>query len=309
MLSKKTILLRKPAGNILQPDFLTRRFPRFNDFIQLARLNRPIGIYLLLWPTLWALWLSAEGIPAIANLLIFSLGVVLMRSAGCVINDFADRNVDGAVKRTSARPLVTGRVTAKEALAFFVAMSSTAFILVLFTNTMTILLSFGGVLLASAYPFAKRYTHLPQVVLGAAFGWSIPMAFAAESGELTQVTWLLFLANLFWTVAYDTQYAMVDRDDDLKVGIKSTAILFGEMDNLIIGCLQVLTIVTLFFVGQQLTLGLPFYLSLAGVSALFIFQQKLTSHRERDACFKAFLNNHWAGAIVFAGIVGSYLIK
>ena len=308
MLSKKTMLFKKPAGNHLLPDFLTKRFPRFNDFIQLARLNRPIGIYLLLWPTLWALWLSAEGVPSLANLLIFTLGVVLMRSAGCVINDFADRKVDGSVKRTNARPLVTGKVTVKEALLFFLAMVSTAFLLVLFTNKMTIMLSFGGVLLAAAYPFAKRYTHLPQVVLGAAFGWSIPMAFAAESGELTQVTWLLFLANLFWTVAYDTQYAMVDRDDDLKVGIKSTAILFGEMDNLIIGCLQILTIVTLMFVGQQLAFGWPFYLSLAGVATLFIFQQKLTSDRERDACFKAFLNNHWAGAIVFAGIVGSYMV-
>ncbi|MRI33225.1 4-hydroxybenzoate octaprenyltransferase [Endozoicomonas sp. OPT23] len=303
------MLFRKPAGSTLEPTLFDKRFPRFNDFLQLARLDRPIGIYLLLWPTFWALWLSAEGIPSLANIAIFSLGVVLMRSAGCVINDFADRNVDGAVKRTKARPLVTGKVTVKEALSFFMAMVSTAFLLVLFTNTFTIMLSFGGVVLAAAYPFAKRYTHLPQVVLGAAFGWSIPMAFAAESGELTQVTWLLFLANLFWTVAYDTQYAMVDRDDDLKIGIKSTAILFGEMDNLIIGCLQALTVVTLFFVGQQLSMELPFYLSLAGVSALFVFQQKLTSKRERDPCFKAFLNNHWAGAIVFAGIVGSYLMS
>ncbi len=303
------MFIRKTTESYLQQNRFNKRFSRFADFIQLARLDRPVGIYLLLWPTFWALWLSAEGIPSLANLLIFSLGVVLMRSAGCVINDFADRNVDGAVKRTNSRPLVTGKVTVKEALAFFLAMVSSAFILVLFTNQLTIMLSFGGVLLAAAYPFAKRYTHLPQVVLGAAFGWSIPMAFAAQSGELAQVTWLLFLANLFWTVAYDTQYAMVDRDDDLKVGIKSTAILFGEMDNLIIGCLQGLTIVTLFFVGQQLTMELPFYLSLAGVSALFVFQQVMTRDRERDACFKAFLNNHWAGAMIFAGIVGSYLMK
>ncbi|KEQ16776.1 4-hydroxybenzoate octaprenyltransferase [Endozoicomonas numazuensis] len=284
-----------------------QRLPRLKDFLQLARLDRPIGIYLLLWPAMWALWVAAEGIPSLANLVIFAVGVVLMRSAGCVINDFADRKVDGHVKRTRNRPLVTGRIQEKEALMYFAGMVFLAFVLVLFTNTLTIQLSFAGLLLAAAYPFAKRHTHLPQVVLGAAFGWSIPMAFAAESGALGNIAWLMFLANLFWTVAYDTQYAMVDRDDDLKVGIKSTAILFGEMDNLIVGCLQVLTLVTLAMLGRQLELGALYNLSLIAVAALFVYQQLLTSNRERDACFKAFLNNHWAGAIVFAGFVVSYL--
>ncbi|WP_252177561.1 4-hydroxybenzoate octaprenyltransferase [Endozoicomonas sp. 4G] len=283
-----------------------QRFPRLKDFLQLARLDRPIGIYLLLWPTMWALWVAAEGVPDLANLVIFSVGVVLMRSAGCVINDFADRKVDGHVKRTRNRPLVTGRIREKEALMYFAGMVLVAFILVLFTNTLTIQLSFAALLLASAYPFAKRHTHLPQVVLGAAFGWSIPMAFAAQSGVLGSTAWLIFLANLFWTVAYDTQYAMVDRDDDLKVGIKSTAILFGDMDNLIIGSLQVLTLVTLAMVGHQLALGFLYFLSLTAVAAFFVYQQWLTRRREREACFKAFLNNHWVGAIVFAGLVVSY---
>ncbi len=288
-------------------EIVLQRFPRLKDFLQLARLDRPIGIYLLFWPAMWALWVAAEGVPSLANLVIFTVGVILMRSAGCVINDYADRNVDGHVKRTLARPLVTGRVTEKEALIFFVSMVFVAFVLVLFTNSLTIKLSFAGLLLASTYPFAKRHTHLPQVVLGAAFGWSIPMAFAAESGELTTIVWLMFLANLFWTVAYDTQYAMVDRDDDLKVGIKSTAILFGEMDNLIVGSLQVLTLVTLAMLGHQLELGAVFYLALIAVAALFVYQQLLTSNREREACFKAFLSNHWAGAIIFAGLLVSYL--
>ncbi|MGI9278746.1 MAG: 4-hydroxybenzoate octaprenyltransferase [Endozoicomonas sp.] len=298
---------RKSLGVSAGKEAILQRLPRLKDFLQLARMDRPIGIYLLLWPAMWALWVAAEGLPSLANLVIFSVGVVLMRSAGCVINDFADRKVDGHVKRTQHRPLVTGKIQEKEALIYFAAMVLLAFILVLFTNTLTIQLSFAGLLLASAYPFAKRHTHLPQVVLGAAFGWSIPMAFAAQSTELGSIAWLMFLANLFWTVAYDTQYAMVDRDDDLKVGIKSTAILFGEMDNLIVGSLQVLTLVTLAMVGHQLALGALYYLSLIAVAALFVYQQLLTSNRERDACFKAFLNNHWAGAIVFAGLVVSYL--
>nr|WP_245662889.1 4-hydroxybenzoate octaprenyltransferase [Endozoicomonas arenosclerae] len=298
---------RNPMGVSAGTEIVLQRFPRLKDFLQLTRLDRPIGIYLLFWPAMWALWVAAEGVPSLANLVIFTVGVILMRSAGCVINDYADRNVDGHVKRTLARPLVTGRVTEKEALIFFVSMVFVAFVLVLFTNSLTIKLSFAGLLLASAYPFAKRHTHLPQVVLGAAFGWSIPMAFAAESGELTTIAWLMFLANLFWTVAYDTQYAMVDRDDDLKVGIKSTAILFGEMDNLIVGSLQVLTLVTLAMLGHQLELGAVFYLALIAVAALFVYQQLLTSNREREACFKAFLSNHWAGAIIFAGLLVSYL--
>ena len=299
-------LLHELTGVVKEKIAPNQYFPRWQDFIQLARLNRPIGIYLLLWPTLWALWLAAEGVPTIHNLLVFIVGVVLTRSAGCVINDYADRNFDGHVKRTLQRPLVTGSVKPEEALIFAGAMFVVAFLLVLTTNTMTIGLSFGGLLLACAYPFAKRYTHLPQVVLGTAFAWSIPMAYAAETEALTIHTWLLFLANLFWTVAYDTQYAMVDRDDDLKVGIKSTAVLFGDLDNFMIGLFQTLTLITLLLLGAQLELGLAFYASLLVAAGCFVKQYLQTKDRQRDLCFKAFLSNHWVGAILFAGIALSW---
>ncbi|WP_257294239.1 4-hydroxybenzoate octaprenyltransferase [Endozoicomonas sp. YOMI1] len=286
-------------------ELLNQRVPRWKDFIQLARLDRPIGIYLLLWPTLWALWLAAEGIPSVDNLVVFILGVVLTRSAGCVVNDYADRHFDGHVKRTRQRPLVTGKITPKEAVIFAASLFLVAFLLVLTTNALTIYLSFAALLLASAYPFAKRHTYLPQVVLGAAFGWSIPMAFAAEANTLTTQTWLLFTANLLWTVAYDTQYAMVDRDDDLQIGIKSTAILFGEMDNLIIGCFQTFTLIAMVMLGLQLELGWTFYVSLIAAAAGFTHQQWLTRNRERDSCFKAFLSNHWVGAAIFLGLACS----
>lgn len=286
-------------------ELLDQHLPRWKDFIQLARLDRPIGIYLLLWPTLWALWLAAEGIPSVDNLVVFILGVVLTRSAGCVVNDYADRHFDGHVKRTRQRPLVTGKITPKEALIYAASLFLVAFLLVLTTNALTIYLSFAALLLASAYPFAKRHTYLPQVVLGAAFGWSIPMAFAAETDTLTTQTWLLFTANLLWTVAYDTQYAMVDRDDDLQIGIKSTAILFGEMDNLMIGCFQTFTLIAMVMVGLQLELAWPFYVSLVAAAAGFTHQQWLTRNRERDPCFKAFLSNHWVGAAIFLGLACS----
>lgn len=276
-------------------------------FVQLCRLDKPIGIYLLLWPTLWALWMSAGGLPSLENLFIFISGVVLMRSAGCVINDYADRKVDGQVKRTLNRPLVSGRIQEREALAFFVVLVLCSFALVLLTNPLTIALSLGAFGLAAFYPFAKRFTHLPQVVLGAAFGWSIPMAYAAESGTITSAGWLLFLGNLFWTIAYDTQYAMVDRDDDLKVGIKSTAILFGELDNLMIGVLQALALTTLISVGIQESLGIAFYLSLAVAAGMFVHQHFRTHNRQREACFTAFLSNHWVGAVIFLGIAFGYV--
>ncbi|WP_373691013.1 4-hydroxybenzoate octaprenyltransferase [Endozoicomonas sp. ONNA2] len=286
-------------------ELLDQHMPRWKVFIQLARLDRPIGIYLLLWPTLWALWLAAKGIPSIDNLVVFMLGVVLTRSAGCVINDYADRHFDGHVKRTLQRPLVSGKITPKEALIYAACLFFVAFLLVLTTNALTIYLSFAALLLASAYPFAKRHTYLPQVVLGAAFGWSIPMAFAAEADTLTTQTWLLFTANLLWTVAYDTQYAMVDRDDDLQIGIKSTAILFGEMDNLMIGCFQAFTLIAMVMLGLQLELAWPFYVSLVAAAAGFSRQQWLTRNRERDPCFRAFLSNHWVGAAIFLGIACS----
>ena len=280
----------------------------FKACLDLIRFNRPIGTLLLLWPTLWALWLAAEGGPSWDLLLIFGLGTFLMRSAGCVINDLADRNFDGAVARTQTRPLVTGALSTNAALALAAGLGLSAFVLVTFTNTLTILLSFGGVALAALYPYMKRHTHLPQLVLGAAFSWSIPMAFAASVDQLPPILWLVYTANLLWTVAYDTQYAMVDREDDLKVGIKSTAILFGEMDRSMLVMLQLLTLITLVLVGQRFELGAIFYLSLLVATGLFAWQFKLTENRDAAGCFKAFLNNNYAGMVVFAGIALNYWI-
>ena len=286
---------------------LTRYFPRLNDFIRLMRLDKPIGTFLLLWPTLWSLWLSAQGAPHLDVLMIIVVGVILMRCAGCVINDYADRHFDGHVQRTCLRPLVSGKLTEKEALSLFAGLILLSFILVLFTNPLTIGLSFVALGLAVIYPFMKRHTYLPQVILGAAFGWSIPMAWAAQTGELTTVTWLLFITNLLWTIAYDTQYAMVDRNDDLKIGVKSTAILFGELDTLINAVLQILALVGLMLVGVKLSLGWFFYLGLLVAAGLFVYQYRLT--RTRGDYFKAFLNNQWVGAVVFIGIFGHYLIE
>ncbi|MGF2686570.1 4-hydroxybenzoate octaprenyltransferase [Marinobacter sp. DUT-3] len=283
---------------------------RLADYARLLRLDRPIGSLLLLWPTYWALWLAAEGAPDIGNLIIFTLGVFLMRAAGCAINDFADRKVDRHVKRTKDRPLTSGRIDAWEAVALFLGICLLAFLMVvLFTNPLTLYLSFGGVILAFIYPFMKRYTHLPQLFLGAAFSWAIPMAWAAQANELTQLTWLLFTANVLWTVAYDTLYAMVDRDDDLKIGIKSTAILFGDADRAIIGFLQALVVIILVMVGQQVELGVIYYLGVLAMACLFGYQQYLARFREREGCFKAFLNNNWAGFAVFTGLVIDLLIK
>lgn len=272
-------------------------------YIQLTRLDRPIGVYLLLWPTLWALWFAASGVPSLKILFIFIAGVILMRSAGCVINDFADRNIDGHVKRTKDRPLPSGKVTAKETLTLFAVLCAASFILVLLTNTLTIYLSFGGLALAATYPFMKRHTYLPQVVLGAAFAWAIPMAYAAETGELHKQAWLLYVITVLWTVAYDTMYAMVDRDDDIKIGVKSTAILFGNADRMVVAVLQTLVILVLCIVGNQAELGSLYYLSVVVAATLFVYQQHLIRNREREGCFKAFLNNHWVGLAVFVGIV------
>lgn len=271
-------------------------------YAHLARMHKPIGTFLVLWPTLWSLWLAAEGWPSTKVLLVFVVGVFLMRSAGCVINDFADRHIDGNVKRTKDRPLVTGRISAKQALIFFAVLCALAFVLVLQMNTLTIYLSFGGVLLAAIYPFMKRYTHLPQVFLGAAFAWSVPMAYAAQTDSLPGIIWLIYMATLVWTVAYDTQYAMVDRDDDLKIGVKSTAILFGDADRGVIAFLQVLVVLTLCVIGQQTALGLAYYTGVSVAAGLFVYQQHLIRHRDRDACFKAFLNNNWVGLAVFCGL-------
>lgn len=288
---------------------MTRLADRLPLYLKLTRFDRPIGTLLLLWPTWWALWLAAEGFPRWDLLLIFSAGVFLMRSAGCVINDYADRDFDGSVARTAQRPLATGAVTKREALLLFATLCGIAFVLVLFTNRATILLSLVAVALAALYPFMKRYTHLPQVVLGAAFGWGIPMAFAAQTGSVPGGAWLVFIANLLWTVVYDTFYAMVDRDDDLKIGIKSTAILFGDDDRLITGFLQACVVVTLVFIGTRFQLGYWYFVTLPGVAGLFFYQQWLIRQRLRDACFKAFLHNNWVGMTVFGGIALHYLLK
>lgn len=286
------------------PALLNHLKERAPDYLHLMRLDRPIGTFLLLWPTLWALWLAAEGIPSWGNLIVFVLGVFIMRAAGCVINDYADRELDGHVRRTTDRPLTTGRVTPREAIALFVGLCLTAFLLVvLFTNTLTLYLSFGGVALAFIYPFMKRYTHLPQLFLGAAFSWAIPMAWAAETNSVSELVWLLYVGNLVWTVAYDTLYAMVDRDDDLRIGIKSTAILFGEGDRAIVGVLQATVVLTLYLVGHQAGLGAWYLAGLVGMAGFFVYQQWLIRHRERGPCFKAFLNNNWAGFSVFLGLI------
>jgi 4-hydroxybenzoate polyprenyltransferase len=282
---------------------------KFRASLDLIRFNRPIGTLLLLWPTLWALWLVAEGPPPWHLLAIFTLGTFLMRSAGCVINDLADRDLDGAVARTQARPLVTGVLSTTEAQMIAAGLGLAAFVLVLFTNPLTILLSFGGVALAACYPYMKRHTHLPQLVLGAAFSWGIPMAFAAVSERLPPILWLVYTANLLWTVAYDTQYAMVDRGDDLKVGIKSTAILFGEMDRTMVAMLQLLTLMALLLVGRRFELGPIFYLALLVAAGLFVYQYRLIQQREPAGCFKAFLNNNYVGMVVFTGIVLHYWIN
>lgn len=274
---------------------------------QLMRMNRPIGSLLLLWPTIWALILAAQGMPDLKVLLVFVIGVFSMRSAGCVINDFADRHVDGYVKRTTQRPLPAGKVTAQEAIILFVALVLLSFLLVLTMNPLTIKLSLAGLVLAFIYPFMKRYTHLPQFFLGLAFSWSIPMAWAAQANELPWIVWFLFAINVLWTIAYDTQYAMVDRDDDLRIGIKSTAILFGRFDKIIIGILQLLTVVLLIMLGNYYQFGHSYYWAVLVACGLFVYQQNLIRHRERMPCFQAFLNNNYVGMAISVGLFLSFL--
>ncbi|MGL9719813.1 4-hydroxybenzoate octaprenyltransferase [Symbiopectobacterium sp.] len=276
---------------------------KWGAYCRLMRIDKPIGSLLLLWPTLWALWLAGGGVPSPWTLLVFVAGVFLMRAAGCVINDYADRHFDGHVKRTASRPLPSGLVSEQSAKVLFVILVLMAFALVLTLNRMTIWLSVAALALAWIYPFMKRVSHLPQFVLGAAFGWSIPMAYAAVSESLPASAWIMFLAYICWTVAYDTQYAMVDRDDDLKIGIKSTAILFGRFDTLIIGLLQASMLALMVVLGMQMKLGAAFYLTVLMAGGLFGYQQWLTARRERDACFRAFHNNNFVGMVLFAGIV------
>lgn len=273
----------------------------------ITRMDKPIGTYLLLWPTYWALWIACDGWPNFHLLMVFSIGVFVMRSAGCVINDIADMKVDGKVERTKNRPLISGLMSKEEATNLFGVLIGIALGLVLTLSWPTIYLSAVALLLAASYPFMKRYTHLPQVILGAAFSWGMIMAFSEAQGEVPIIAWLLFITNLLWTVAYDTMYAMVDRDDDLKIGVKSTAILFGDHDKRVIGFLQLLVLGLLFTIGEMLAFGWPYQLSLVISASLFSYQQILISNRERTKCFQAFLHNHWVGMVVFIGIFMEYL--
>ncbi len=278
---------------------------RFDAYWRLMRFDRPIGILLLLWPTLWALWLAADGVPSLKNLVIFMLGVVVMRAAGCVVNDLADKDFDPHVERTRDRPLASGELTPSQARGLLIVLMLLAFMLVAMTNMLTIKLSFAGALLAMSYPFFKRFIDLPQVVLGMAFGWSIPMAFAAETGAVPALAWALLFINILYAVIYDTFYAMVDREDDLAIGVRSSAILFGRRDLLLIGVLQVLMVISCLVLGLGLGWSWPWFMAVAVVAALFARQLITTRSRDRQACFRAFLNNNWVGLALFLGIVGN----
>ncbi|ORU91172.1 MAG: 4-hydroxybenzoate octaprenyltransferase [Cycloclasticus sp. symbiont of Poecilosclerida sp. N] len=276
---------------------------------QLTRMHKPIGILLLLWPMYWALWIASSGSPNTLVFIVFTLGVVLMRSAGCVINDYADREVDLHVSRTKGRPIASGRVTPVEALQLFALLIVAAFLLVLSMNKLTVWLSFGGVFLAALYPFMKRYTHFPQVFLGAAFSWAVPMVFAAQTNTIPPLAWLLVIATLIWAVVYDTMYAMVDREDDLKIGVKSTAILFGKLDKVLISFFQILLLTTLIIIGQKAELGV-FYFTGVFVAGLFsVYQQYLIKDRLPTKCMTAFLNNNYLGLAVFIGVLLDYTNK
>lgn len=282
-------------------------YAKLPAFAELIRLDKPIGIYLLLWPTIGALWLAAEGLPPLSLLFVFIVGTAVMRSAGCCINDFADFKIDSKVSRTQQRPLARGALSRKDTLACFATLAVVAFALVLSTNQATVLLSLGAIVVVVIYPFMKRFTNLPQLVLGIAFSWGILMAFTAQTGSIPQVAYLLFVANCLWTVAYDTQYAMVDRESDIKIGVKSSAILFGDADKHIIAALQLMFILAMWLAGRQFQLGGLYTVSLLIAAGLFVYQQILIKDRLPGLCFKAFLNNHWVGAVVFSGIVLEHL--
>ena len=301
--------MNKPRPEAGSADNPATGLQRLVAYGYLVRLNRPIGILLLMWPALWALWIAGEGKPQWTVVLVFILGVALMRSAGCAINDFADRKIDGKVERTRGRPLATGLVSPMEAVGIFVAISLMAFALVLFLNRETVLMSFVAVALAAVYPFMKRYTHLPQLVLGMAFGWAVPMAYTALTGTVAPEGWLLYIATVIWALIYDTEYAMVDRADDLRIGVKSTAILFGESDRLMIGLLQSAMLGLMVLVGAKLELGLYYYLGVVAGSLVFLRQQYLIRKRDPDGCFRAFIGNNYFGMVVFIGLVADYLVS
>ena len=279
---------------------------RASAYGRLMRLHRPIGTLLLLWPVLWSLWIAAGGLPDTKVLLVFVLGTFSMRSAGCVINDFADRNLDAHVRRTSDRPFATGTVSVQEALILFSVLVGVSAALVSTMNRLTLYLSFVGVVLAIIYPFMKRYTYIPQIFLGAAFGWGVPMAFAAQTNSVPNVAWSLMAAAVLWAMIYDTEYAMVDREDDIKLGLKSTAILFDDADRDFVGAFQLMMLLGLALIGREARLGWPYGLALTICAGMAIYQQILIHHRDPAQCFKAFMNNNWYGAVVFVGITGSY---
>jgi 4-hydroxybenzoate polyprenyltransferase len=275
---------------------------RLNLYFQLTRLNRPIGILLLLWPTLWAVWIAGKGHPAWHIIAIFALGTMLMRSAGCVINDYADRDIDKHVKRTQERPITSGKVEPTEALWLAATLAFLSFLLILPLNTLTIELSIPAVFLAASYPFTKRFLAIPQAYLGIAFGFGIPMAFAAEQNTVPTIAWWMLLANIFWCIAYDTEYAMIDRDDDVHLGIHSSALLFGKYDVAAIMICYLVALLILFSIGRMVHFGTPYYIGLLAASGITVYHYKLIRSRGREECFKAFLHNNWLGAVVFSGI-------
>ncbi len=279
---------------------------RAQQYWLLARFDKPIGILILLWPALWALWVASDGVPDLLVLTVICSGVILTRAAGCVINDYADRDFDPHVERTQQRPIASGKVTPSEALKLFTVLIGIAFSSVLLLNLMTIFLSLIGAFLIASYPFMKRYTHLPQAYLGIAFGWAIPMSFAAQINTIPNVAWVMYLAVALWAIVYDTMYAIVDKEDDLKIGVKSSAILFGNKEREIIGILQLIILALLLIIGLMQDLGLFYYLGLLMAAGLSVYQQKLIFHREKGLCFKAFLNNNYFGLAVFIGLMVDY---
>lgn len=276
-------------------------------YARLMRIDKPIGTLLLLWPTLWGLWIASNGHPHPAVLLVFVLGTVLMRSAGCVVNDYADRDFDPHVERTRERPLASGKVTKKEALILAAALALTAFVLVLPLNRLTILLSFAALFLAASYPFTKRFFAIPQAYLGIAFGFGIPMAFAAEMGSVPTVAWIILAANLFWTVAYDTEYALVDREDDIRIGIRTSALTFGRYDIFAVMLCYAIMLAILAFVGIELQRGAFYYAGLLAAFFIMLYHYTLIRNRDRMRCFRAFLHNNWVGGAIFLGIFLDYL--
>jgi 4-hydroxybenzoate polyprenyltransferase len=293
----------------VEAPFLYRLARRLEEYMRLMRLNRPIGIWLLLWPTLWALWVAGNGHPDPKVLVVFVLGVTVMRSAGCIVNDFADRNVDPHVRRTRERPLAARRVTPVEALLLFMGLLGVALWLATYLNPFTLRLACVGAALTVSYPFLKRYFALPQLYLALAFSWGVPMAFAALLGTLPRVAWVMFVATIIWVTIYDTLYAMVDREDDLKIGVNSSAIVFADMDRLIVGALQLTMLVALALMGRSLLFGNAYLAALGVAAVFFVYQQWLIRARKPDACLRAFLNNHYVGMSIFIGILLEYIYR